>query len=54
MVNKTNKQTERIFKENFKKRKIEDTLAVSKELFCINNAIATLQNGQLKLLTTSL
>lgn len=54
MVNKTNKQTETIFKENFKKRKIEDTLAISKELFCINNAIATLQNGQLKLLTTSL
>lgn len=54
IVNKANKQTEIIFKENFKKREIEDTLAISKELFCINNAIATLQNGQLKLLTTSL
>ena len=41
IVNKANKQTEIIFKENFKKREIKDTLAISKELFCINNASDT-------------
>ena len=38
IVNKAIKQTEIIFKENFKKREIEVTLAISRELFCINNA----------------
>lgn len=38
IVNKAIKQTEIIFKENFKKREIEVTLAISKELFCINSA----------------
>ena len=50
ITNKINKQIEIILNSHFKKHKIENTLTLFEDLFCINKAIAQIQNGQLQIL----
>ena len=52
IINKIDKHIETILNVHYKKHKIENTLIEFNDLFCIYNAIASLRNGELKLLTT--
>ena len=52
VINKINKHIETILNAHYKKHKIENTLIEFNDLFCISNVIASLQNGELKQLTT--
>ena len=49
-ITNKNKQIEIILNSHFKKHKIENTLTLFEDLFCINKAIAQIQNGQLQIL----
>lgn len=42
-----------IITAHYKLHKLNDTLTLLQQTFCINNAIATIQNGRLQILTTT-
>ena len=52
ITNKINIQLQNIIQTRYKKHKLNDTLDLFKEYFCINNAIAKLDNKQLEILLT--
>ena len=50
IISKINKHIETVLNSHFKKHKIENTVTLFEESFCINKAIAQLLDGQLKIL----
>ena len=50
ILNKINYQLRSIIKTHYKYHKIHDTLDTFKELFCINNALAKLEDNKLRIM----
>ena len=54
IVNKINSKIAIILNTHFKVRKINDTVQQFQNSFCINNALAKIENTKLKILTKSM